>query len=274
MVSSIGGGSGGFDMSAMKQMQEKMLKSMDSNNDGKVDKNELSAFQKTQQANSVQDGPSIDEIFKKSDSNSDGGITLQEMQDSMAKIAQQMMPGQASQQTQGTSSNNSMAQMKQNFDDLGSALKSGNISDAKAAFTKLQKNAPSQGSQPSEIESLSKALDSGDLEYAQTAYSSIQDKMSQGPQGMMAADSGQTQGSSAQDDVIKTLLAALNKEDDSNSSSTSNKKHHNQTSSLTDTTSSVKDMLASAIKSYSSQWGSNYAENATNSTAVATSIYG
>ena len=77
-------------MSAMKQMQEKMFKAMDSNGDGKVDKNEMSAFQKAQQADGKQGGPSVDEIFKKSDSNSDGGITLQEMQDSMAKIAQQM----------------------------------------------------------------------------------------------------------------------------------------------------------------------------------------
>jgi hypothetical protein len=272
MVSSIGG-SGGFDMSAMKQMQQQMFKAMDSNNDGKVDKNELSTFQKSQQANGKQGGPSVDEIFKNSDSNSDGGITLQEMQDSMAKIAQQMMQGQASQQTQG-SSNTPMAQMKQSFDDLGSALKSGNISDAKAAFAKLQQNAPSQGSQPSEIENLSKALDSGDLKGAQTAFSSIQDKMSQGPQGMMAADSGQTQGSSAQDDVIKTLLAALNKEDDSSSSSTSHKKNHNQTSSSTDSTTSVKDMLASAIKSYSSQWGSSYAQSASNSALQSSSIYG
>jgi hypothetical protein len=274
MVSSIGGWSGGFNMSAIKQMQQRMFKAMDANGDGKVDKNELSAFQKTQQANGKQGGPSVDEIFKKSDSNSDGGITLQEMQDSIAKIAQQMMQGQTTSQTQGASNSDPMAQMKANFDDLGSALKSGNISDAKAAFAKLQQNAPSQGSQPSEIESLSKALDSGNLKGAQAAYSSIQDKMSQGPQGMMAADCGQTQGSSAQDDVIKTLLAALNKEDDSNSSSTSRKKHHNQTTSSTDSTSSVKDMLASAIKSYSSQWGNSYAQNATNATSLASSVYG
>jgi hypothetical protein len=272
MVSSIGGSSGGFDLSAMKQMQEKMFKAMDSNNDGKVDKNELSTFQKTQQANGVQGGPSVDEIFKNSDSNSDGGITLQEMQDSMAKIAQQMMQGQT--QSQGTSSNNPMAQMKQNFDDLGSALKSGNISDAKAAFAKLQQNAPSQGSRPSEIESLSKALDSGDLKGAQSAYSKIQEKMSQGPQGMMAADSGQTQGSSAQDDVIKTLLAALSKEDDSKTSGTSKKKYDKQTSATADNTASVKDVLTAAIKSYSSQWGSSYAQNATNTTSLASSVYG
>jgi hypothetical protein len=85
--------------------------------------------------------------------------------------------------TSQISGSNPMAQMKQNFDDLGSALSSGNIDDAKKAFAKLQKNAPSggDGKTPSEITDLKKALDSGDLKAAQEAYSKIQEKMSQGP---------------------------------------------------------------------------------------------
>lgn len=85
--------------------------------------------------------------------------------------------------TSQMSGSNPMAQMKQNFDDLGSALSSGNIDDAKKAFAKLQKNAPSggDGKTPSEIDDLKKALDSGDLKGAQEAYSKIQEKMSQGP---------------------------------------------------------------------------------------------
>lgn len=84
--------------------------------------------------------------------------------------------------TSQMSGSNPMAQMKQNFDDLGSALSSGNIDDARKAFAKLQKNAPSggDGKTPSEIDDLQKALDSGDLKGAQEAYSKIQDKMSQG----------------------------------------------------------------------------------------------
>lgn len=85
--------------------------------------------------------------------------------------------------TSQMSGSNPMAQMKQNFDDLGSALSSGNIDDAKKAFAKLQKNAPSggDGKTPSEITDLKNALDSGDLKAAQEAYSKIQEKMSQGP---------------------------------------------------------------------------------------------
>lgn len=85
--------------------------------------------------------------------------------------------------TSQMSGSNPMAQMKQNFDDLGSALSSGNIDDARKAFAKLQKNAPSggDGKTPSEIDDLKKALDSGDLKGAQEAYSKIQEKMSQRP---------------------------------------------------------------------------------------------
>ena len=85
--------------------------------------------------------------------------------------------------TSQMSGSNPMAQMKQNFDDLGSALSSGNIDDAKKAFAKLLKNAPSggDGKTPSEIDDLKKALDSGDLKGAQESYSKIQEKMSQGP---------------------------------------------------------------------------------------------
>ena len=79
---------------------------------------------------------------------------------------------------------NSMKQMKQNFDDIGKALQSGNLDDAKKAYAELQKNMPSKGSNnktPAEMESLGKALDSGDISAAKDAYSKVQQKMSQGP---------------------------------------------------------------------------------------------
>jgi hypothetical protein len=88
--------------------------------------------------------------------------------------------------TYQTSTNNSMDQMKQNFEDLGTALKSGNLNDAKKAIAKIQKGASSQGSDSNnpmnaDIESLKKALDSGDLKSAQDTYAKIQEKVSQGP---------------------------------------------------------------------------------------------
>ena len=99
-------------------------------------------------------------------------------------------------------SNNPMAKMKQLFDDLGSALQSGNLTDAKKAFDELQRNAPSQrgdsnNPMSTEIEKLGNALDSGDMEAAQEAYSAIQDKMSQGPPAGGAAGGRPPQGQGA-----------------------------------------------------------------------------
>ncbi|MHC1729055.1 MAG: hypothetical protein AB9866_24170 [Syntrophobacteraceae bacterium] len=89
-----------------------------------------------------------------------------------------------------TSQSSSSTRMDQLFDNLGAALKSGNLSDAREAFAQLQKSAPAKsgtgttGTNPisSEIESLSKALDSGDLKAAKEAYTQIQSKLSQGGQ--------------------------------------------------------------------------------------------
>ena len=92
------------------------------------------------------------------DEMAEDAITLVEWPDRMPPRAGPVL-------TVDLSLSNPMAQMKQNFDDLGSALSSGNIDDAKKAFAKLQKNAPSggDGKTPSEIDDLKKALDSGDL---------------------------------------------------------------------------------------------------------------
>ena len=66
--------------------------------------------------------------------------------------------------TYQTSTNNSMDQLKQNFEDLGTALNSGNLDDAKKTIAKIQKNAASQGSDSNnpmnaDIASIKKALD-------------------------------------------------------------------------------------------------------------------
>jgi hypothetical protein len=78
----------------------------------------------------------------------------------------------------------SFAKVKQLFQDLGTALESGKISDAKDAMAQIQKNAPAQAGNrnnpmSSKIETLSKALDSGDLKAAQAAYADIKNAMSQ-----------------------------------------------------------------------------------------------
>ena len=95
--------------------------------------------------------------------------------------------------------NNPFAKIKQSFDDLGSALESGNLSDAKTALAELQKNAPKQAANASnpmsqKMEALSKAVDSGDVKAAQDAYADIKKTMSQRPAGGAGRPSGSPPG--------------------------------------------------------------------------------
>ena len=87
MVSSISSSSSSVNAAALKKMQEEMFKAVDSNNDNKIDKAEMSAYQQTQQANGQQGGPSVDDIFSRQDTNSDGAISRLESDAGIAKLA-------------------------------------------------------------------------------------------------------------------------------------------------------------------------------------------
>lgn len=87
---------------------------------------------------------------------------------------------------QATGSSNPFAKIKQSFEKLGSALDSGNLSDAKKALAQLQQNAPAQAGAANnplskKIETLSKAVDSGDLKGAQDAYADVKKTMTRRP---------------------------------------------------------------------------------------------
>ena len=80
---------------------------------------------------------------------------------------------------------NSVNQWQQDFDNLGSALQSGNLSQAQTAYSALVQNTPSnsqaQNSQQSGTSSigadfiaLGQALQSGNLTETQTAYAQLQ----------------------------------------------------------------------------------------------------
>lgn len=79
------------------------------------------------------------------------------------------------------------SKIKQSFQKLGSALESGNLSDAKDALAQLQKNAPADASKnnpmSAKMEALNKAVESGDIKSAQNAYADIKKTMSQRPSG-------------------------------------------------------------------------------------------
>jgi len=87
------------------------------------------------------------------------------------------------------------AKIKQAFQDLGKALESGNLTDAKTALATLQKNAPPKteaGSDPMSVkmEALTKALNSGDVKAAKDAYADIKKAMSQRPSGSKRPQGG------------------------------------------------------------------------------------
>ena len=71
---------------------------------------------------------------------------------------------------------------KQSFDKLGTAIDSGNLSDAKEALNQLKNSAP-QGSNDSnnplssKIDALSKAIDTGDTAGAKTSYADLKKTM-------------------------------------------------------------------------------------------------
>jgi hypothetical protein len=76
------------------------------------------------------------------------------------------------------------AKAKQAFDDLGSALQSGDLTTAKQALAERQKNAPqkaNKGSNPlaDKIDALGKAIDSGDVAGARQAYADIKSALAQ-----------------------------------------------------------------------------------------------
>lgn len=86
----------------------------------------------------------------------------------------------------GICGNDPFAKAKQAFQTLETALNSGNLSDAKAAFAELQKNAPphaTKGDNPmsGKMETLGKALDSGDVNAAKDALADIKKTISQRP---------------------------------------------------------------------------------------------
>lgn len=91
MISSISGSTGGMSPSYIAQMQDRMFKAMDSNSDGKVDKEEMTQFQ----TNAPQGGPPpgaprVDELYSKTDEDGDGALSKLEFEAGLAKLSQEM----------------------------------------------------------------------------------------------------------------------------------------------------------------------------------------
>ncbi len=141
----------------------------------------------------------------------------------------------------------SAAKLRQSFQQLGNALESGNLSDAKSALAELERNAPPQAGNESnpistKVETLSKALDSGDLKAAQAAYNDIKKTISQGhPAGGRRAGhpSGPPPGGAPPGGA---------KQSSNTSSSSSSNKVYDKKDTNKDGTVSMQEELAYSLK--------------------------
>ncbi len=123
-----------------------------------------------------------------------------------------------SQQTNNSSS------IRKDFQDLGSALNSGNITDAQSAFATIlqtiQGNGGNSGSSNSQLsadfQSLQSALNSGDITSAQKVYATIQKDMKgvhghhhHHKDGDQNSSSSSTDSSNTMQNSFQTLIAGL-----------------------------------------------------------------
>jgi len=120
--------------------------------------------------------------------------------------------------TYQTSQTNPFSKIKEDFDNLGKALKSGNLSDAKAAFAQLQKDSPAKTGSDStpmskDIAAIGKALDSGDIKTAQDTYSKVQDKIAQGPKAGGQVGGGGKPGGAKPSDSSSSSSKVYDKKD-------------------------------------------------------------
>lgn len=149
---------------------------------------------------------------------------------------------------------------------LGSALQSGNSSDAQSAIAALQNDVSShnggQSNDPfsKDLQSLSDALQSGNLSDAQSIFAGIQEKLSAGPPDKPAMDGMQSKDGDSQDSMITTLQAML---DDLENSSTASKESNNDT---------LKSILTSALTSYLQQSSSGSTQDSAISSALSSSV--
>lgn len=140
----------------------------------------------------------------------------------------------------------SPGQMQKQFESLGSALSSGDMTTAKSILTTMQQNAPSGANSAgsnqisSDMEKLSSAINSGDQQSALDAYNSIKSNISQMKQSARPSGmpSGQAQGGHGQ---------APGKSVSSSSSSNTSSTSSSDSSSSASDSSKLKTLAAEGM---------------------------
>jgi Ca2+-binding EF-hand superfamily protein len=226
MISSISGLSS-LTQSYMAQMRQQMFSKIDTNGDGKHDKDELAQMV----ANGPQGGPSVDDILSKFDTDGDGTISESEFEAASPPEQQMqaagfppMMGGMG-----GMSSADFLEQMFSNVDTNGDGV---HDEDELAAMVA---NGPQGG--PSVDEILEKFDTDGDGAISKAEFEAGQ-----------AQKSGSVQARNTEDELLQALLEALQNEDSTTSSSTDDASESN--SSITNLLASLKAYMQSSVNGF------------------------
>jgi Ca2+-binding EF-hand superfamily protein len=227
MISSISGFSS-LNQSNMIQMRQQMFSRIDTNGDGKHDKDELAAMA----ANGPQGAPGVDEILSSFDTDGDGAISKAEFEAAAPQEQQMQGPPPMMGGMGGMSSADFLEQMFSNTDTDGDEQIS--LEELSTAIS----NAPAGGPTAEEV------FDK--LDTNKDGYVSKAEFEAGQPQ-----ESESVQASSSEDDLLQALLEALENEEATTESATDE----------SDTTTTIAQMLSAAIKSYTQSGMSTYSQS-------------
>ncbi len=221
MISSISSTSSSSQSALIEQMRQRMFSRIDTNGDGKHDKDELAAMV----ANGPQGGTSVDDILSSFDTDGDGAISEAEFEAAAPPDGggqPPMMGGMAG--MSGMSSSDFLAQMFSRIDTNGDGKHD------KDELAAMVANGPEGG--PSVDDILSKFDTDGDGTVSEAEYEA----------GMQDGGMGAAQADNSGDTLFDTLLEALEEEKDSTTATAG--------ASTTSEGTSTSEMLAAALRAY------------------------
>lgn len=227
MISSISG-LGSLNQSYMAQMRQQMFTKIDTNGDGKHDKDELTAMV----ANGQKGAPGVDDILGKFDSDGDGAISESEFEAATPPEQQMQGPPPMMGGMGGMPTADFLEQM------FGNADADGDEQISMEEMITAISNAPAGGPTAEEIFD---KLDTNKDGYVSKAEFEAGQPKEREP----------IQASSSDDELLQALLEALDSEDATTESAADE----------SDTSTTIAQMLSAAIKSYTQSGMSSYSQS-------------
>jgi len=221
MIASIGGSSS-LGQVSMAEMRQRMFSKIDTNSDGKHDKDELTQMV----AQGPQGGPSVDDIFSKLDTDGDGSVSESEFNAGPEKG--QQAQGGFPPPPAGMGNMSSADFLQQMFN---SADTNGDKKIDKDELTQMVAQGPQGGPRVDDIFSKLDTDEDGSISESEFKAGDKPDQQVQ-------------QAGDAEDKLLKALLEALEKEKQSTSGT------GNDGSQSSNTAATISEMLSTALKTY------------------------